>query len=66
LLIRAARSGTDDLTVRKASGDRVLDAAFGVFSLGVSATGVAGAGLSGSEVNASGAEMADMTPPNAE
>jgi hypothetical protein len=65
-LIKAARSGTEDLTVREASGDRGLDLAFGIFSLGGSATGVAGVGFSGSEVKASGAEMADMTPPNAE
>jgi hypothetical protein len=31
-----------------------------------SATGVGGAGFSGSEVKARGAEMADITPPNAE
>jgi len=67
LLIRAARSGTEDLTVLEASGecgrDLVLD---DVSSLGVSDTGVGADGLSGREVKASGALIADMTPPKAE
>lgn len=60
-------SGTEDLTVREASGDEFRDLAFDVFSvLGDSGAGVGGVGFSGSEVNARGAEMADMTPPKAE
>jgi hypothetical protein len=62
--MRAARSGTEDLTVREASGDEFRDLAFDAFS--VSGAGVGGVGFSGSEVNARGAEMADMTPPKAE
>jgi hypothetical protein len=66
LLIRAARSGTDDLTVRDASGDRVLDFVFGFSSFGGSAAGAGGVGFKGRDVNASGAEMVEMMPPKAE
>jgi hypothetical protein len=65
--MRAARSGTEDLTVREASGEELRDLAVEAFSvLGGSGAGVGGVGLSGSDVNARGAEMADMTPPKAE
>ena len=67
LLIKAARSGTEDLTVREASGDELRDLVFGVFSVcGDSGAGVGGVGFSGNDVNARGADMADMTPPKAE
>jgi hypothetical protein len=65
--MRAARSGTDDLTVREASGDELGDLSLEAFSvLGGSGAGVGGAGLRGSEVKARGADMAEMTPPKAE
>jgi hypothetical protein len=65
--MRAARSGTDDLTVLEASGECVLDLPLDVFaSLGGSETGVGAVGLSGRDVKARGALMAEMTPPNAE
>jgi hypothetical protein len=65
--MRAARSGTDDLTVLEASGDCVLDSLFDAFScLGGSETGVGAVGLSGKDVKARGALMAEITPPNAE
>lgn len=67
MLIRAARSGTDDLTVREASGDELRDFALDGFSaFGESGAGVGGVGFRGSEVKAKGAEMAEMTPPKAE
>lgn len=67
LLMREARSGTDDLTVREASGDELRDLDLDDFSsFSGSAAGAGGVGLSGSEVKARGAEMADMTPPKAE
>lgn len=63
----AARSGTDDLTVRDASGDCALDFDLRAFSsLGGSCTGVGAMGFSGREVKAKGALIADITPPNAE
>ena len=66
-LIKAAMSGMEDLTVREASGEELRDLALGAFSVwGGSWAGVGGGGLSGSEVNARGADMADMTPPKAE
>jgi len=67
LLIKAARSGTEDLTVLDASGECVRDLVLeGFSSLGVSDTGVGAEGLRGREVKARGALMADMTPPKAE
>jgi hypothetical protein len=67
LLMRAARSGTDDLTVLEDSGDCVLDLLLDTLSsLGGSETGVGAVGLSGKEVNAKGALIADITPPKAE
>lgn len=53
--------------MREASGEELRDLAVEAFSvLGGSGAGVGGVGLSGSDVNARGAEMADMTPPKAE
>ena len=67
MLIRAARSGIEDLTVLEASGDWFLDLLFDTrFAFGGSDTGVGAVGLSGRDVKAKGALMADITPPNAE
>ena len=53
--------------MREASGDELRDLVFQEFSgLGDSGAGVGGGGFSGNEVNASGADIADMTPPKAE
>jgi len=55
------------LTVREASGDELRDLVLDGFSaFGESGAGVGGVGFRGSEVNAKGAEMAEMTPPKAE
>jgi len=65
--MREARSGTEDLTVRAASGECVLLFVFeALTSLDGSTTGVEVRGLRGSDVKARGADMADMTPPKAE
>jgi hypothetical protein len=67
LLIREARSGTEDLTVRDASGDRVRGLVLDdLSSLGGSGAGADAVGFRGREVKASGAEMAEITPPKAE
>ena len=70
--MRAARSGTEDFTVREASGEALRDWGldFELEALAVrggsgAGAGVGGVGLRGSDVKASGAEMAEMTPPKA-
>lgn len=66
--MRAARSGSEDLTVRVDSGewfllfDLACLASFG----GGSGSGVAEDSVRGRAVKASGGVMADMTLPNAE
>jgi len=61
--IRAAMSGSEDFIVWEDSGDLVRDLRSGE---DCSAGGVGAGKVKGREVNASGAEMADMTPPKAE
>lgn len=65
--MRAARSGTEEVTVLEASGEWFLDLVLAALScsLGGSGSGVDAEGLRGKDVKARGALMADIMPPKA-